>query len=111
MTIAGVQDFVAHGLVALFTLVGVLNVTGNGTIRAIYRLWHYPKQFHRAVGVLELATAVFLAVPQLRIWGVVLGGLIAFFSVVALLNRRQYALSVSGMLLLASFVPTALAHG
>jgi hypothetical protein len=38
-------------------------------------------------------------------------GVIAFFSVVALINRQQYALPVPGMLLLAFLAPTALAHG
>ena len=111
MTIADVQDFVAYALVVLFALVGLANVSGNSMVRATYRLWRYPRRFHRVVGVLELTTALFLAVPQLRIWGVILGGFIAFFSVVALLNHRRYALSVSGMLLLASLVPAALAHG
>ena len=111
MTIADVQDFIAYSLVALFAVVGLANVAGNSTVRATYRLWHYPRRTHRVVGALELLTAFFLAVPQLRIWGVILGGLIAFFSVVALLNHRHYALSIPGMLLLASLVPTALAHG
>jgi|HubBroStandDraft_5_1064220.scaffolds.fasta_scaffold1308627_1 hypothetical protein len=111
MTIGDVEDFIAYGLVALFALAGLVNATGNSMVRAVYRHWHYPRQFHRAVGALELVTALFLAVPQLRIWGVILGSAIAFFSVVALLNHRHYALSVPGMLLLVSLVPTALAHG
>ena len=111
MTIADVQDLIAYSLVALFALAGLVSVTGNSAVRATYRLWHYPRRTHRVVGVLELLTALFLAVPQLRIWGVILGGLIVFFSVVALLNRRHYALSIPGMLLLVSLVPAALAHG
>jgi hypothetical protein len=58
---------------------------------------------------LELATALFLIVPQLRVWGLMLAIPITFFSVVTLLNHRQYLWSLFGMLLLASLVPVALA--
>ena len=111
MTIANIEDLVAYGLALLFAIAGLINLTGIRPVRAAYRFWHYPKQFYRTVGVLEFLVAVFLAVPQLRIWGVFLGGFVSFFAVVTLLNHRQYALSVPGMLLLASLVPAALAHG
>ena len=111
MTITEVEILVAYGLAALFGLAGLVNVMGNSAIRAVYRFWHYPRQFYRVVGGLELLTAFFLAVPQLRIWGVILGGFIAFFAVVTLLNHRHYAMSVPGMLLLMLLVPAALGHG
>jgi hypothetical protein len=111
MTITELETLVAYGLVALFGFAGLVNVTGNSAVRAVYRFWHYPRQFYRVVGALELLTALFLAVPQLRIWGIILGGLIAFFAVVALLNHRHYAMSVPGMLLLMLLVPAALGQG
>ncbi|HKD48169.1 MAG TPA: DoxX family protein [Rhizomicrobium sp.] len=111
MTIAGIEDFVAYGLAVLFAVAGLINLTGISRVRAAYRFWQYPKQFYRSVGTLELLVSLFLAVPQLRIWGVLLGGFISFFAVVTLLNHRQYALSIPGMLLLVTLVPAALAHG
>jgi hypothetical protein len=111
MTIIEMETLVAYGFAVLFGLAGLVNVLGTSAVRAVYRFWHYPKQFYRVVGALELLTALFLAVPQLRIWGVVLGGLIAFFAVVALLNHRHYAMSVPGMLLLVLLVPATFGHG
>lgn len=111
MTIADIQDIIAYGLVAMFAAAGLINLLGFSRIRAAYRFWHYPKQFYRAVGGVELLVSLFLAVPQLRIWGVILGGFIGFFAVVTLLNHRQYALSIPGMFLMIFLVPAALAHG
>ena len=111
MTIAETEILVAYGVVALFAVAGLINLTGAEFVRVAYRFWHYPKRFYRVVGGVELMAALFLAVPQLRIWGVALAGMIAFFAVVTLLNHRQYAMSVTGMFLLVSLVPTALAHG
>jgi hypothetical protein len=111
MTFADTQALIVHGLVALFAAAGLINLLGLSWVRAAYRFWHYPKQFYRTVGAMELLVAIFLAVPQLRIWGVILGGFIGFFAVVTLLNHRQYALSFPGMLLMVSLVPAALAHG
>jgi len=111
MTVTDVEDLVAYGLAVLFAIAGLINLTGISRVRAAYRFWHYPKQFYRTVGALEFLASLFLAVPQLRIWGVILGAFISFFAVVTLLNHRQYALSIPGMLLLVSLVPAALAHG
>jgi hypothetical protein len=109
MAITGITQLAVYVVSALFLLAGVLNLSGIKAVRAAYRLWHYRRSFHRTVGVLELATALFLIVPQLRIWGVMLAVPITFFSVVTLLNHRQYLWSLFGMLLLVSLVPVSLA--
>lgn len=111
MAITQIEILVAYGVAALFAIAALVNLTGSDVVRAAYRFWHYPKRFYRVVGLIELMAALFLAVPQLRVWGVILGGIIAFFAVVTLLNHRQYAMSVTGMLLLVSLVPAAMAHG
>lgn len=93
----------------LFGLAGLINLSGHAQVRTIYRFWRYPRGFYRIVGLMELAAALFLIVPQLRVWGVVLAGGIAFFSVVTLLNHRQYLWSLPGMLLLMALVPVSMA--
>jgi DoxX-like family len=111
MSIGNIEVMVAYGVAALFAAAWIVNLTAADRVRAAYRFWHYPKRFYRTVGVLELMAALFLAMPLLRPWGIILAGFIAFFAVVTLLNHRQYAWSLPGMLLLVSLVPTALAHG
>ena len=102
---------VAKALGRLFLLAGLVNLGGSPVVRAAYRAWDYPANFYRVVGIIELTVALFLALPETRIWGVILGGFIAFFSVVTLLKNRRYAWSLPVMLLLAALVPVSFAHG
>ena len=61
------------------------------------------------MGVLQFLTALFLAVPVLRIWGIILAGFVTFFWVVTLLNHRQWNWAVAGMLMMAALMPASLA--
>jgi len=105
----GITQLAVYVVSTLFLAAGILNLSGIRAVRAVYRFWHYRRGFHRIIGALELVTALFLIVPQLRIWGLMLAAPIVFFSVVTLLNHRQYVWSLFGMLLLASLVPVSLA--
>jgi hypothetical protein len=100
---------VAGVLAAIFAISGVIDVVGSGYIRARFRQWEYPRGFYRVMGVLQLITALFLAVPQLRIWGIILAGLVTFFWVVILLNHRQWSWAVAGMLIMMALAPASLA--
>jgi len=88
---------------------GGVNLIGGSFVRRLFNQWHYSGQFYRLVGALQLLSAAFLAFPQTRILGLVMAGVIGFFSVVTLLNHRQYGWSVPAMLLFAAVVPAALA--
>jgi hypothetical protein len=61
------------------------------------------------IGAFELLSAAFLFFPPARMLGLVMAGIIGFFSVVTLLNHRQYGWSVPAMLLFAAVVPAAFA--
>jgi hypothetical protein len=102
--------FLAGVLAATFAIAAIFDLAGSGYIRARFRQWPYPRPFYRVMGVLQLLTALFLAVPQLRIWGVILAGLISFFWVVTLLNHRQWSWAVAGMLMMVALVPASLAN-
>jgi hypothetical protein len=110
MTLSDLMDLAFYGATGLFLLAGLVNLSSLSWLRRIYRAWDYPPNFYRVIGGLELTVALFLALPQTRIWGVILGGFIAFFSVVALLRHGRYAWSVPGMLLLAG-LPLSFVHG
>jgi hypothetical protein len=95
---------------AIFGLTGLLNLSGGTYVRAVYRLWRYPHHFYRIVGLAELMAALFLVVPQTRIWGIAAGAMIAFITVVTLLHHRQYLWSLPAMMLLVCLVPASLAR-
>jgi hypothetical protein len=107
--VSGIERIALDAVSTLFAVAGLLNLSAPRRVRAIYRLWHYRPAFKFFAGGLQLLTALLLLVPQLRLWGVVLGGIIAFFSVVALLNHRQYVWSLPAMLLLVALIPAAMA--
>jgi hypothetical protein len=99
----------ANGLAAIFAIAAIIDLAGSRYVRARFRQWRYPRQFYRVMGVLQLITAAFLAAPQLRIWGILLAGLLAFFWTVTLLNHRQWSWAAAGMLLMAALAPASLA--
>ena len=109
MTFSDLLDLTFYGVTGVFLLAALVNLTGSSVVRAAYRAWDYAPNFYRVVGVIELLAALFLTLPQTRIWGVILGGGIAFFSVVALLKHGRYAWSLPAMLLLAALVPATFA--
>jgi hypothetical protein len=73
----------ANGLAANFAVAAIMDLAGSRYVQARFRQWRYPRQFYRVMGVLQLITAIFLAMPQLRIWGIILAGLLTFFWIVA----------------------------
>jgi len=96
-------------LAVVFAIAGIVGMAGSGYVRARLRRWQYPRQFYRVMGALQLITALFLAVPQLRIWGFILACPVIFFWIVILLNHRQWSWAVVGMLIMIALVPASLA--
>jgi len=111
MALSTLLNFAFYGVTGVFLLTGLINLSGSPVVRAAYRAWDYPANFYRVVGSIELMVALFLALPETRIWGVILGGFIAFFSVVTLLKNRRYAWSLPAILLLVALVPVSFAYG
>ena len=110
MTISLIARLAVDVVSAIFALTGLINLSGSTHMRAVYRLWHYPHHFYRVVGVVELMAALFLVVPETRVWGIAAGGMITFVVVVTLLHHRQYLWSLPAMLLLVSLIPASLAR-
>ena len=80
---------------------GLINWFDGEKIRALYRRWSIPARSYRTIGLLEIAAAMFLAVPHLRAWGIVLAAVILFGSAVLLLSRRNYAYALGVIVMLA----------
>lgn len=109
MSTISLPHLLATVLAAIFAVAAIIDLIGARYVRARFRQWRYPRQFYRVMGVLQLFAAIFLMVPQLRIWGIILAGLITFFSVVTLLNHRQWSWAIAGMLVLVALAPASLA--
>jgi hypothetical protein len=106
MWIGSLAHFLVGVLAAIFAVAGIGYIAGSGYLRE--RLGH-PVRYYRVIGVLQLFAALFLAVSQLRIWGIVLAGLMTFFWVVGLFNHRQWNWALAGMLMLMALAPASLA--
>jgi uncharacterized membrane protein len=92
-----------------FALAGITQWLGPGFVRRAYRRWNFPSGQYRVTGTLELAAAVLLAIPNTRLWGIALAGLITFGAVVTLLKNRQYAWAIPGVAVLIALAPAMLA--
>jgi uncharacterized membrane protein HdeD (DUF308 family) len=90
-------------------VVGIINIAGPRKLRETYANWEFPPRFYLVAGVLEVTAAAFLAAPELRLWGIVLAGLIGFGAVVTLFNQRRYLSAVPAIVLMIALLPASLA--
>jgi uncharacterized membrane protein HdeD (DUF308 family) len=90
-------------------VVGMINIAGPRKLRETYANWEFPPRFYLVAGVLEVTAAAFLAVPEMRLWGIVLAGLIGFGAVVTLFNQRRYLSAVPAIVLMIALLPASLA--
>jgi hypothetical protein len=94
---------------AIFAAAGLVNFTAIKAVRDVYARWDVSPGFYRPLGLVEIAAAVFLAVPSLRMWGVLLATPIAFGSVVILLDHRNYLYAASVVVMMTGLVAAILA--
>jgi hypothetical protein len=100
---------IAWFIAGLFTASAVLHLAAPGFIRRAYESWGFPPKFYRVTAMAELLAAVFLASPLTRFWGVALAALIMFVAIIKLLEGRQYAYTIPGIVVLLALVPASLA--
>jgi hypothetical protein len=109
MLTSNFPHLLADILAATFAIAAIGDIAGSRYLHERFRQWQHPRQFYRVMGVLQFFTALFLAVPQLRIWGIILAGFILFFWTVTLLNHRQWSWATAGMLIMVALAPASLA--
>ena len=97
----------AFVITGIFAASGLVHLAGPGFVHRAYERWGFPADFHRVTAVIELLTAAFLAEPTTRLWGVILAAMVIFVAVVTLLQNRQYAWSVPGIVLLIALIPAS----
>jgi hypothetical protein len=87
--------------------VGLALLLGPKPLRRLLAEWGYGRGFNWVTGGFALAAGIFLAVPQLRIWGVALSAFLLVGTTTLLLDHRRYLFALSGILLLGT-LPLAL---
>ncbi len=105
ITLSDPGNIIALVLTTLFALCAALNLAAPAFLRRLYRRWDYPRGFYYVVGVAQGMTALFLAVPQTRIWGGILGAFVLFATTVSLLNHRQYVYAIPTVLMMMAIAP------
>jgi hypothetical protein len=95
---------------AAFAIAGFVFFADHARLSRLLADWGYGRNFTRVFGTCALATALFLSIPQLRLWGIALAGFVLFGTTVTLLERRKYLYAVPGILLLGT-LPFSLATG
>ena len=104
-----VFTLIAWLIAGIFTASALVHLAAPGFIRRAYEHWGFPPKFYRVTAGVELLAAAFLANPLTRIWGVALAALIMFVAIVKLLEGRQYAYTIPGIVVLVALVPASLA--
>lgn len=78
-------------LVLGFAGAGLLNALAPATQQESFIRWGYPRWWCRVTGILELATAVLIAVPASRTAGMVMAAIILAAATVTVVRHREYS--------------------
>ena len=109
MWTSDIPHLVIAVLIAIFAIAAIIDKAAARYLCERFRDWGYPRQFYRVMGVLQLFVALFLAVAQLRVWGIILAGFILFWGIVFLLHHGRWRWAAAGMLMLVALAPASLA--
>jgi len=106
MTEVSISVLAASGSAAIFAAAGAVNFIAPKKILDMYEELDVAPGLYRTLGLIEMVAAVCLAMPSLRVWGLLTAGPIAFVSVVMLLDQQKYrcaacAVAVVGALFVA----------
>lgn len=77
-------------LVVGFAGAGLLNALAPATQQESFIRWGYPRWWCRATGILEVATAVLIAVPASRTAGMVMAAIILAAATVTVVRHREF---------------------
>ena len=100
MYVDSIYALVALLLTMAFALIGAVQLIGPRFVREAYKRWDYSQRLRIMTGILDLAAAVMLTDSGLRGWGIALGAVLTFGSVVTLLNHRHYTCAAAAILIL-----------
>jgi hypothetical protein len=100
-----IANIIALALAALFATAAALILIVPPFVRRTYRPRLFTRGFGYVAGFALALTALFLFVPQTRIWGGMLGAMVLFVTIVSLLNHSKYIYAVPAILVMLALVP------
>lgn len=77
--------------VVAFVAAAVNNSLGRKAAREDYVRWGYPDWWCYVTGLLEFVTAALIAIPAVRVAGLVLGAAIVLGAIVTVARRREFS--------------------
>jgi hypothetical protein len=101
--------FVPRIAASFMGIAGLVQLVNPPALRRLLAEWGYGRGFNWVSGGFTLAAAAFLAVPQLRIWGVVLAAFLLLGTTILLFDRRKYLFALPGIVLLGALPLTFVA--
>lgn len=100
-----IANMIALALSGLFAVASLAHLFAPTALREAYARAGYARSFLYVMSIALGLAVIFLAVPQMRVWGGILGGLILFTASTAFLYRERYAYAIPAILLLAALAP------
>jgi hypothetical protein len=88
---------------------GLVNLVGSPRLHKFYTDYDIPAGYYCSIGIAEIFAALFLAMPELRVWGILLATRIMFLSVVMLLDHQHYEYAGLVILFMVGLVAATLA--
>ena len=86
----------------VFAATGLLFVANPALLSKRLAASGYGRNFNYVFGGCALLVAVFLSVPQLRLWGIALATIVLLGTSVALFEREKYLYALPGLVLLGT---------
>src|ERR1022692_1749521 len=111
MMLSDVMDIVFYAGTIAVLITALVHLSRRSVVPSALRFSKRPQTFYRMIGAVGLMVTAFLVIPQTRLWGLILGSLIASFSIVALLRHCRYAWSLTAILVLIALVPILFTPG
>src|SRR5216683_7995402 len=103
MQLSSTLSVLADSLAVVFWVIGIIHLLGPRFLRDAFEKWNYGTLVRLVTGTLEIITALMLAHPDLRGWGIALAALIMFGAVITLLSHEQYLVAIPSVALLLFF--------
>ncbi|MGH6877189.1 MAG: hypothetical protein ACREHV_07390 [Rhizomicrobium sp.] len=105
-----ISSFLPVAIAAVFAVAGFVHIAGPRPLLGLLADWGFGRGFNLVAGAFAVMAAIFLAVPQLRLWGVVLAGFMLFGLTVVLLDHRKYFYAFPNIILLGALPLALVAH-
>jgi uncharacterized membrane protein YphA (DoxX/SURF4 family) len=92
MTVFGISatSLLAWSLALAFFGAGIVNAAGSTAIKDEFVRWGYPRWWNLVTGGLEVLVAALIAIPALRVAGVMLGAAICVAAVATVIRSKDY---------------------